>query len=707
MALPGRPALLVSLSMLLLPFAAAAQLEAPRPVEELSPDVPGRKPPRRPPPPAPVEEPDAEAETKAAPPPTPAPKPPRRAALRAEPAAPAAPAPPRAPPPPLVIPTTGDADIQAAFRAWQEAERVHDAKGSLAARNRLLALRDELGIRDLESVSVALLRGARQRSAAKDGGGAVDLAETAVLLSPDIPAAHWGLLRAHLSDDPTQLPRAFTDVRGALRAAASDPRWTRGVLADVGTALLIAWLATALAALLVLFLRSAPSLVHDIHHAFPRGVARWQAGALLVLLLALPWAFHLGLMFPLLILFAAMTLYLGPGERWLCFVLLAGVALLAPLTGALIQATTFAGTAAEDVLQLERGGLEAGPAAASVRARLEAKKATFPEVYALGRDELRRGKLVDARTHLEAALALRPGDARTLTLLGNVAFAENRWPDAVAAYTRASELDPTLSEPLWNVAKLYRRRARTLTDDAVGPELDRAQNATAAAQRLDERLLSRTDPPDDQATVNRVLLSPPLPRSEATVTDGAERRARVTAQVVQSVVGDLSSTVGVVLPLVVAGALTLLGFARGGRGVSHACDKCGRAVCRRCDPEVTEGSALCHQCVNVYTRRGKVAPLARVNKEMEVRQHQGWMNRLAYALGLLWSGAGHLFSGLPVRGAVYAFLFAFAITAAVNREGLLRIPGAALGAGLWLVLAVGLLLVTWASSLRHLAKERR
>jgi cytochrome c-type biogenesis protein CcmH/NrfG len=79
-------------------------------------------------------------------------------------------------------------------------------------------------------------------------------------------------------------------------------------------------------------------------------------------------------------------------------------------------------------------------------------------------------------------------DARTLTLLGNVAFAETRGPDAVTAYTRASEIDPTLAEPLWNVAKLYRRRARTLTDDAVGPELDRAQNAAAAAQRLDERL---------------------------------------------------------------------------------------------------------------------------------------------------------------------------------------------------------------------------
>ena len=709
MTLSGRPALLATLCLLLLPLPGVAQIEAPRPIEELSPDTPGKKPARRPPPP-PVEEPSEEAEPVAQPPPPPTPRPAKRAAPapRVEPTPP--PAPPardRSPPPPLLLPTVGTADIEAAFKAWQEAERARDGKASLAARIRLLTLRDELGIQDLESVSVALIRGAQRRAAAKDGGGAVDLAETAVQLSPDVPAAHWGLLRVHLSDDPSQLPRAVADVRGALKAAAADPRWTRGVLADVGTALLVAWLATALATLLVLFLRTAPSLVHDVHHAFPRGVARWQAGALVVLVLALPWVFRLGLMFPLLVLFAAMTLYLEPGERWLCVAVLAGVSLIAPLTGALVQATTFAGTPAENVLQLERGGLEAAPAAAAVKARLETKKATFPEVYALSRDELRRGKLADARAHLEAALQLRPNDARTLTLVGNVAFAENRWPDAVAAYTKASEVDPTLPDPLWNVAKLYRRRAKTLSDDAVGAELDRAQNATAAAERLDERLLSRTDPLDAQATVNRVLLSPGLSRSEPLVTDAAERRSRVTAQVIQSLIGDLSPGVGVALPLMVIGGLALLGFLRGGRGVSHACDKCGRAVCRRCDPEVTEGSALCHQCVNVYTRRGKVAPMARVNKEMEVRQHQGWMNRLAYGLGLLWSGAGHLFSGLPVRGAVYAFLFAFAITAAVNREGLLRIPGSALGPGGWLVLAVVLLLVVWASSLRHLVKERR
>jgi len=616
----------------------------------------------------------------------------------------------RTPSPPLLVPTEGDDTLLKAFGAWREAERARDPKGSRAARERLVELRETLGIADLESVSLALLRGARARATGKDGAGAVELAQSAVALSPDVADAHWGLFRAHLGNDAFDFRRLWGDAANAARAALADPRWSRGMLGDVGATLLVAWLATALAALLVLFLRTLPSLVHDVHHAFPRGVARWQAGALLILVLLLPWAFRLGLLFPSLVLFAAVTLYVEAKERWLLAALLAGACVVPPLAGALVQLTTFAGTPAEDVLQLERGGLEAAPAAAHVQARLEAGKARYPEVYALARWELLRGKLGPARAHAEKALALRAGDARAQTLLGNVAFAENKWPEAIAAYTRALEADPTLPDPLpdplWNVSRVYRRRAKTLSDDAVGPELDRAQNSAAAAQRLDERLMTRTDPPDTRPAMNLTLLTPGLSRTEPLLTDGPERGARVTAQVGQALVGGLAPSAAVLVPLAGVAVLAGLGFLRGGRGVSRVCEKCGRAVCRRCDPELVEESQLCHQCVNVYTRRGKVAPMARVNKEMEVRHHQAWVSRWAYALGLLWSGAGHLFTGLPVRGALHAFVFAFGITAAINREGLLRTPGISPGAAGWLALALVLLAVTWGASLRHLARER-
>ena len=217
------------------------------------------------------------------------------------------------------------------------------------------------------------------------------------MLSPDVADAHWGLLRAHLGTDPFDVRRLSADVRNAARAAVADPRWSRGLLGDLGATLLVAWLATAMAALVVFFLRSVPSLVHDVHHAFPRGVAQWQAGALLVLVLMLPWVFRMGLLFPSLVVFAAVTLYLEPKERWLMAVLLGGACLVPPLAGALVQATTFAGTPAESVLQLERGGLEAAPAAVHIQQRLDTSKATYPEVYSLAHWELRRGKLAQAR----------------------------------------------------------------------------------------------------------------------------------------------------------------------------------------------------------------------------------------------------------------------------------------------------------------------
>ncbi len=73
----------------------------------------------------------------------------------------------------------------------------------------------------------------------------------------------------------------------------------------------------------------------------------------------------------------------------------------------------------------------------------------------------------------------------------------------------------------------------------MGPELDRAQNSAAAAQRLDERLMTRTDPPDSHPAMNLTILTPALSRTEPPVTDGPERRARVTAQLGQTLVGEL------------------------------------------------------------------------------------------------------------------------------------------------------------------------
>ena len=646
------------------PGPAPGQVEPPRPVEELEQEPPPRRPPPR-----------------KAPPPEVAPAPARPAARPAEAPArspePPAPAPSPAPRPlpPLIVPTAGDPELVAAFRRWQQAEREGASRIADAARSDLFALREDLGISDLEPMSMAMLRAAAERRQRQDPRGGLELAAAAVTLSPSVPYVYLGLARAQVADEPLALGR----VAGALRAAAwalwKDPRYSRAALADVGTALLFAWVATAVAVMAVLVLRHARVLFHDAHHLLPRAVSRWQSTALTLLVLVLPLVFHLGLAVELLLIIAALTLYLSPTERLVAFILVAGLGAVPLVAGKLVSATAFAGTPAEDAYLLERGGLEAAPAAARVRARASDQRASFGELYALGRYEARRGHLAEASVAFQAASSLRSADARLLTEEGNIAFVEGKLDRGAQLYQRATESDPALPDPYWNLAKLHRRRARMLGDDTVGAELDRAQTALASAQRLDERLTQRPDPPDDRPLVNRLLLSPALPRSELdALADAGGRAARVRSQAAASLLGGLDPAWAAFLPLVAGGALLGLGLWRGGRGVSHACDKCGRPVCRRCDPDLSIGSQFCPQCVNVFARRGVVPPMFKVNKEMEVRRHRTRSSRIAYALGLLCSGLGHLFSGAALPGAGYAFLFLFAAACFVTRDGVLRAP---------------------------------
>jgi hypothetical protein len=688
---------LAALLALLAAQPTLAQVEPPRPVEELEQEPPKRPPPRKPPPP-PV----------ATPMPTQrAPAPAARAPESSEPKATEAVSPSVARPLPLpILPTAGDSELLQTFRRWQQAEREGATRSADAARNDLLGLREDLGVSDLESMSMAMLRAASERRRRQDMHGSVDLAQGAAALSPGVPYVYLGLARAELADEPFAWGRVWTSLRAAASAFWNDPRYARAALGDFGSALLFAWVATAVAAMAVLFLRHASVLFHDVHHLFPRAVARWQSSALAVLVLLLPLVFHLGLAAELLLVLAALTLYLSPTERVVALVLVAGLGAVPLAAGKLASATAFAGTPAEDVYLLERGGLEAAGGAARVRSRATAHQATFGELYALGRYEARRGHLAEASVAFTSAAALRPNDARLLTQEGNLAFVEGKLDVAAQAYARANEADPSLSEAYWNAAKLHRRRARGMTDDAVGPELDRAQTALASAVRLDEHLAQRQDPPDDKPSMNRLLLSPGLPRSElALLADVPGRSARVRSQAAAALLGGLDPTYGALVPLGVGLALVALGFLRGGRGVSHACDKCGRPVCRRCDPQLSAGSPFCPQCVNVFARRGVVPPLLKVNKEMEVRRHRARSSRIALALGALCGGLGHVFSGAALRGVGYAFLFLFAVACFLTREGVLRAPYGPAPELLRLVPLVLLVAVVSLLSLRGLSRK--
>jgi tetratricopeptide (TPR) repeat protein len=457
----------------------------------------------------------------------------------------------------------------------------------------------------------------------------------------------------------------------------------------------------------MLFVRGARCFLHDFHHFLPRAAARWQSSLIALLLLGLPIVFRLGVAPALLALFLAVTFYLSRRER-VVGAMLIGVLGLLPLAGELLaRQTSFAGTSAEDVYLIERGGTGADEAATAVTRRAGEDKAGYAELVALGRHDLRRGAVDPAIEHLKGAVGQRNNDPIAMINLGNAMVAKGDLEGALTLYEGAARRDSNLAAAHYNLGKVRARRAATLSADLVPIELDRAHESITRATALDPPLADRKDPPDEDFQLSRWLLSPPLPGSEvAALADPGIRAEDVRSQLTSKILGDLAHALAPFYPAVLALLLVGLGGLRKAVRASKECNKCGRPVCLRCDPETGAGSEMCQQCVNVFARKGVVAAPLKIRKQIEVSHYQSRQDRLSYLFGLLCSGAGHIFTGLPLRGAVYAFLFLFAIVMFFFRAGVMRSPYGDLPLAIRLVPLAVIFFSVYLLSLRGLYKRQ-
>jgi hypothetical protein len=109
------------------------------------------------------------------------------------------------------------------------------------------------------------------------------------------------------------------------------------------------------------------------------------------------------------------------------------------------------------------------------------------------------------------------------------------------------------------------------------------------------------------------------------------------------------------LPIGVAALVIALFALRDRLRPSSRCDRCGRPVCKRCDPDARPSEQLCAQCVNVFVRRGGVEVAERVRKEIAVQAYHRRRRALARLLNVL-VGAGHVMIGHPVSGLFFLLI---------------------------------------------------
>ncbi|MDX2009164.1 MAG: tetratricopeptide repeat protein [Myxococcaceae bacterium] len=585
----------------------------------------------------------------------------------------------RPPPPPIATRVVTDADLDLAWQVWRAANEKSssDIKGEQVARQRLVEFKDEIGATNLETWAVGLLRAAEAHEEKGDSGGAVEIALTATQLAPDLPATWVGLARVYFFGDPSDFGRYLGALKNAIVAQASDPRYARAALADFATTLLFALVLTAVVLLLVLAVRRGFYALYDFHFLFPRVASRWQTGALAVVLLSLPIVFRLGLVPVLLVLFFALALYLTLAERVVVAVLIGLLGLVPTLSSLVVDKLAFAGTRAEALFALERGGTGSEGFAAELTRLASEDKASYTELMALGRYDLRRGRIDAAIKSFRKALTIRPDDPPARINLGMAMVIAGDLENPRALFEEAGKAAPSLAQAPYNLGRLTQRRLAVMGDKVAG-EVDRIASALFQARTLDPSYKSLSKDADGtprSMAANVYLQSVPLPLNEfigeAKAPDAARR---VKSQVQQLLTGDVNETLALVYPGLLA--LLVLGFGALSTTVHAAkvCNKCGRPVSKRGDPDVSVGSLMCTQCVNVFARKNVAAPSLKVRKQLVVARYQSRIERTGSILGFLCSGMGHVFAGFPARGAFYGFLFIALLIGAVLRNGVLRPP---------------------------------
>ncbi len=582
--------------------------------------------------------------------------------------------------------------------AWSERRkslREQDLVRAKASQSRLLALKTELGIENLDDVAAAEVRASARALEARAPGDAVARAELAVALAPDLASAYVALARAHLANEPGQAVAALKDLGAAVSAAAREPRTARAILGDVLAAMLLAVFGAATLLLGLFFLRRARLVLHDFHHLpVVRLATPLQAGFLALVILALPVALRLGLAALPIMLGLLAARYLEVHERMVATLALVAIALLPWGAQRASELVAWTGTLAEDVYVLEHGA-DDGRVAARLEARAARGELPAPALLALGRHHKRRGDLQAALRWYQAAGRSRP-DA--LVNIGNVLFLEGDADGAKAAYLaaidRAGADVTSLAAAHYDLSKIFLRQSA----------LDQAQEARKKAALEDSALTERYGS-DEDFRANRWLIDVPVPPGEIGPLAADDAPRAMGDAVLTWLAGPFPSSSWPWIPLALALALWPIALARRRLTPSEACERCGRPACQRC---ATVADGLCGQCVNVFAKRGVVDPRDRLRKEAQVRRYASTRRLVSRGLALVSGGAGHVWHGEAARGALVLLVLAFLAAVAVPRRWLVPLPyppaWVAIGK---LVLVAPLALLVWAVAVHDLFRRTR
>jgi hypothetical protein len=573
------------------------------------------------------------------------PMPPAEATALADPASGAA-----AEPDPTAPSTPDPGRVSLIEQAWLAPAPDFDAR---VARTRRTAL--ELGAWSLDGA-------ARSLAARSASESALDRASAAVLLAPDLPAAHMRLARALWLEHGDSLAA----IRAVIDALYAIGRHLEASLWFSGSGLFALAVALVAGGLLAAALAGATRLAHaahDLGHLLPRAMPAFGCWAGLAAVLVLPLALGEGGLGLALALLGIAAIYGGRAQRRAMLFAAIGIGVGAyPLIR--YAGLALAALPGDPVAQATFAVAHGIPTPVEV-ARLSTLADRDPlAARGLAIHARRLGDLGHADALYARLLAGGAADASALNNAADVQLALGHTERAIELYTLAARGDSPVV--LFNLAQAYGRAFR----------VEELNQTIAHAQRAGGDLVARLTALQGGSPGGFVADLPPalsLYWSRARASSaGADVAQEFRDHFAPGRLGRDPRVFGAAVA-----ALWLLGGVLAARlQPSHACRRCGQRICRRCSPGRNRED-VCDSCHTLFFAPESTDRVMRAARVSELLEREERIGRIHTALSLLVPGAAGQLAERPLLGWLGAFCFALAGAAAVWRDGVVPDPGVA------------------------------
>ncbi len=546
---------------------------------------------------------------------------------------------------------TADAQVESLWRARARAIEAGNREQADALIEQLLAVKVELGRRNLFSQAAAVISEAVSEADGGRQGRARVLLGFAQRLAPDYPPVYRAEAYLAKKGSPLNLVGYTLGLANDFRARFKDARYTVNLIGRASLSLAAAIVLWGLFWMIGMVAAHGGLVFHDIRERIGGGKRLVTAKARI--LAAVAFIGPLAVVFPSPLWLIALGIlgswiYQSTAERRIT---LAVTVLLAILPFSVWVASTsraFLSDESTRALMDFSSGEDTPEDVRVIERLLKDRPADQAVRFALAQDAWRSGKAALAEESYRSLSASGSLRLQSTVNLGVILTSRKDLDGAEEMFRQALELDDSAAGAHYNLGQVLNMKFRFQDGENElrrAVQLDGELMSFHSAGAQDKGLMLERLPPWQ---IVRHLMRP---RDLASLLPVKNEfwplfLTNVPAQVFP-------------IGLLLMGALgAFYANAFQGRG-SRRCAKCQRPLCPLCSP--ARKASVCQQCQHVFGVKEGVESSLRVEKMVEIKSRQHRRRVTGLLLSVAAPGAGQTYLGHPISGALTGFLMAPAL----------------------------------------------